>query len=69
MTLTWISQGSDTAERCRRCRKIILAWNIFFRAAFDQDGADEFGYDVCFQCRKTLPATPPERDLLPTLPT
>lgn len=66
MTLTWIIQGDPlNASQCRLCKRVINPMSYFFRACGNQDGGDEFGYDVCFQCRKTLPATPPALAAIP----
>lgn len=63
MTLTWIIQGNpQTPERCARCQQIIHPLTYFFRACGNQDGGDEFGYNVCFVCRKLLPKEPPARE-------
>lgn len=58
MTLRWINQLSDLPTRCTCCTKAIHAWFLYFRASFDQDGSDEFGYNVCLKCRRKEPNQP-----------
>ena len=45
-----LRQISPARERCARCQREIPAWTLYFRHAFQPDGRDPQGLDMCCAC-------------------
>ncbi|MDO8611085.1 MAG: hypothetical protein Q7R95_11220 [bacterium] len=58
MQIQWFDQISTKDEKCAQCHIIIKPFTNYFRATQSPDNLDSMGYNICSDCRITLPDTP-----------
>lgn len=59
MDLKWIEQIDFTfSSKCRLCGKPIDKGTLYFRAYFNEDSLDEYGYDCHENCKEKVIGPP-----------